>query len=79
MLEVLICEPNAYSASRCYLHEKRVPFTDHQIDMGMLEQFWPGLLAVGADDTSPAPFMTAFVMPNLLEHAKRPARRLCLQ
>jgi glutathione S-transferase/GST-like protein len=63
MLEVYTWEPNANSGKPLLcLHEKQVAFTHHYIDMGKLEQFSPGFLAINPDGTLPAVIHDGFVM-----------------
>lgn len=63
MLEVYTWEPNANSGKPLLcLHEKRVAFTHHYIDMGQLEQFAPHFLAINPDGTIPAVVHDGFVM-----------------
>lgn len=63
MLEVYTWEPNANSGKPLLcLHEKRVAFTHHYIDMGKLEQFSDAFLAVNPDGTIPAIVHDGFVM-----------------
>ena len=52
MLEVNTWQPNANSGKPLFcLHEKGVPFTYHDVDMGQREHFSPEFLAINRDGT----------------------------
>jgi glutathione S-transferase/GST-like protein len=63
MLDVYTWEPNANSGKPLFcLHEKRVPFTYHYIDMGAYEHHGPDFLAINPDGTIPAIVHGGFTM-----------------